>query len=114
MGNLYDEKGFGARISSYADPNAEIWLEASHAESLVQVQVADIRSAGGWRSQTNHGIQVCSIEVHLPSVIVNDLAGMLNLSEWRHVSLALGASHQSQTIGSPHPRTRHRLTGMSP
>ena len=92
MRDLYDGERIGARISSYARADYEKCLEASHAESLVQVQVADIRSAGGWRSQTDHGIQVCSIKVHLPSVIVNDLASVLNLSDPRHVSLALGPS----------------------
>ena len=50
-----------------------------NAESLVQVQVAHIRTNETRRSQTDLGVHVGAVHVHLTAVLVNDFANFLDV-----------------------------------
>lgn len=57
-------------------------------ESLVKVEMANIRPALGWRRQSDHGVEVCTVEVDLSTVAVDDLACLLDLQATRNKQFA--------------------------
>src|SRR5210317_297533 len=55
---------------------ANTWSAASmrNAESLMQIEMRHISSKFSWLTQTNHRIQVGSINVNLTAMIMNNVA----------------------------------------
>jgi len=49
-----------------------------HSESLVEVEMAHVSTTSGGIRQPNLSIQVCTIQVHLSTVLMNNLACLCN------------------------------------
>ena len=52
--------------------------ERSHGERLVKVHVADITTAGSRICETNLGIQIRSVEIDLTTILMDDIARLLD------------------------------------
>jgi len=59
---------------------ADSWASTSvrDAESFVKIEVASIDSEFAWSTDSDKGVQVCSIHINLPARIVNFFADVAN------------------------------------
>ena len=53
-------------------------MNYSHGKRLVKVHMTNIAAASGRVRETNLSIQVCSVEVYLASVFMDDIARLLD------------------------------------
>lgn len=52
--------------------------EHLHGERLVKVHVTDITAAGSRVCETNLGVQICSVEIDLTTIFVDDITRLLD------------------------------------
>ena len=73
-----------------------------HSESLVQVHVADISAADDRVRQADLSVEIGAVKVHLATVVVNDLAGLISSGQFRSWPERTYPSHPG------HHARRHR------
>ena len=61
-----------SRHSDRTDPGTAPPM--GNAERLVQIQMTDIGAIGSWPAETDLGVQVGSVEIHLTSVLMDQVA----------------------------------------
>ena len=61
-------------------PDARSAAAVGDAERLVQVEVADVGAEPAGLGQTDEGVQVGAVDVHLSAVVVDDLADLTDAS----------------------------------
>jgi hypothetical protein len=71
--------------------NAHLGIqERLHGECLVKIHVTDITAAGGGVCETNLGIQICSVEIDLTTILMDDIARLLDAVFKHTVSRRVG------------------------
>ena len=65
-------------IRGLASRDMQLGINCSHRERFVKVHMTNIATAGGRVCETNLSIQICPVEVNLTTVLVDDIARLLD------------------------------------